>query len=61
MRETWEDYRLLEAVRRAGKRELLGELLGAYEKAQNSTDIKNMPNRAVVIQSLRDRALSALE
>ena len=58
MREAWEDYRLLEAVRRAGKRELLSELLGAYEHAQDYTDIENMPNHAD-FQSLRDRALSA--
>lgn len=58
MREAWEDYRLLEAVRRAGKNELLAELLGVYDKAQDYTDIENVPNRAD-FPALRDKALAA--
>lgn len=58
MREAWEDYRLLEAVRRAGKNELLAELLGVYDKAQDYTDIENVPNRAD-FPALRNKALAA--
>ena len=58
MREAWEDYRLLEAVRRAGKKVLLAELLGAYEKAQDYTDIENVPNHADFL-ALHYRALQA--
>lgn len=58
MRDAWEDYRLLEAVRRAGKKELLAELLGEYERCQNYTDVEYMPNSAD-FSALRDKALAA--
>ena len=57
MREAWEDYRILAALKAAGRKELLAELLGAYERTQDYTDIENVPNRAD-FQSLRDMALA---
>ena len=58
MREAWEDYRLLTALRAAGKDALLAELLKSYEKATDYTDWENVPNRSN-FQSLRDKALGA--
>ena len=58
MREAWEDYRILSALRDAGKTELLAELLAVYEGATNYSDSENVPNRAN-FRSLRDKALSA--
>ena len=58
MREAWEDYRMLEALRRAGKGELLDELLKSYEGATDYADWENVPNHSD-FQSLHDKALGA--
>ncbi len=58
MREAWEDYRMLAALRAAGKEALLGELLKSYEKATDYADWENVPNRSD-FQSLHDKALGA--
>ena len=58
MREAWEDYRMLEALRRAGKGDLLDELLKSYEGATDYADWENVPNHSD-FQSLHDQALGA--
>ena len=58
MREAWEDYRLLTALRQSGKNELLQKLLESYDRAQDYEDIENMPNTSD-FQALRDTALSS--
>ena len=58
MRKAWEDYRMLEALRRAGKTDLLTKLLDAYEGATDYADWENVPNRSD-FQSLHDKALGA--
>jgi len=58
MREAWEDYRILTALKEAGKNTLLSELLGEYERAQDYSDVENVPNHAD-FQMLRDKALNA--
>ncbi len=58
MREAWEDYRLLTALRLAGKNALLQKLLDSYEQAQDYSDIENLPNSSD-FQALRDTALSS--
>ena len=58
MREAWEDYRTLEALRRAGKDKLLDELLKSYEGATNYADMESVPNHSD-FQSLHDKALGA--
>jgi hypothetical protein len=58
MREAWEDYRLLTALRQSGKNELLQKLLESYDRAQDYEDIENMPNTSD-FQTLRDTALSS--
>lgn len=60
MREAWEDYRLLTALRDAGRDGLLADLLAEYEKATDYADIENVPNRSD-FQSLHDRALGAFD
>ncbi len=57
MREAWEDYRLLTALRDTGKNELLEELLSEFNAAWDYTDEEKM-NNGSDFQSLRDRALS---
>ena len=58
MRKAWEDYRLLAALREAGKTDLLAKLLDAYEGATDYADWENVPNRSD-FQSLHDKALGA--
>ena len=58
MREAWEDYRLLTALRNAGKNRLLEKLLTEFNMAQDYVDVEKMANRSD-FQSLRDRALSS--
>ena len=58
MRKAWEDYRLLEALRRAGKTDLLMKLLDAYEGATDYADWENVPNHSD-FPALHDQALSA--
>ena len=58
MREAWEDYRMLEALRRAGNDKLLDELLKSYEGATNYADMESVPNHSD-FQSLHDKALGA--
>ena len=58
MREAWEDYRMLEVLRRAGKDKLLDELLKSYEGATDYADRESVPNHSD-FQSLHDKALGA--
>ncbi|MDD2599451.1 MAG: hypothetical protein PHO37_09515 [Kiritimatiellae bacterium] len=40
MRDGWEDYRLLAALRQRGKAQLADELLGAYRQAQPLSELR---------------------
>ena len=60
MREAWEDYRMLAALRAAGKDEFLAELLKTYEKATDYADWENVPSRSN-FQALHDKALQAFK
>ena len=60
MHEAWEDYRMLAALRNAGKDELLAELLKSYKGATEYADPKNVSNRPN-FQSLHDKALAAFK
>ena len=60
MREAWEDYRLLTALRETGKTDLLAELVASYAGATDYADIENIPNRSN-FQALRDKALEAFK
>ena len=60
MREAWEDYRLLTALRETGKTDLLAELVASCAGATDYADIENIPNRSN-FQALRDKALEAFK
>lgn len=58
MRDAWEDYLLLAALRRDGKQPVLKELLDAYESATDYSNVESVPNSSD-FTALHDKALKA--